>query len=77
VMISSCTHDAYNPRNMNYFKDEKYKVMYTDTEGLAKGISYTGGGGFDAGMRRYGASKLLMVMFMCVYLLHVVFRYNL
>jgi NAD(P)-dependent dehydrogenase (short-subunit alcohol dehydrogenase family) len=76
VMISSGTHDAYNPRNMNNFKDEKYKIMYTDTESLAKGISYTDGGGFDAGMRRYGASKLLMVMFMCVYLLYVVFRCN-
>lgn len=65
VMISSSTHDAYNPMNMNTFKDDKYKIMYTDTESLAKGISYTDGGGFDAGMRQYGASKLLMVMFMC------------
>jgi NAD(P)-dependent dehydrogenase (short-subunit alcohol dehydrogenase family) len=64
VMISSCTHDAYSPRNMNYFKDDKHKIMYTNTESLAKGISYTDGGGFDVGMRRYGASKLLM--FMCV-----------
>jgi len=40
--------------------------MYTDAESLAKEIAYTDGGGFDTGMRRYGASKLLMVMFMCM-----------
>jgi hypothetical protein len=47
--------------------------MFAGTEGLAKGVLYGDGSGFDAGMRRYGASKLLVIslcalvsVFLCV-----------
>lgn len=65
VMVSSWTHDPYDTRNNtpDIFKPDEYKVMFTETENLSKGITYEDDG-YKAGMRRYGASKLLMVMFM-------------
>lgn len=74
VIIASCTHDVDNPHNLNYYKEEKYRVMFTGAEKLAKGVVYRDGSGFDAGMRRYGASKLLVVMFMCALPLYFTLR---
>lgn len=65
VLVSSWTHNSYDNRNdsIAIFKDEKYKVMFENTEGLAKGIVYDDDG-YKGGMRRYGASKLALVMFL-------------
>jgi NAD(P)-dependent dehydrogenase (short-subunit alcohol dehydrogenase family) len=64
VMISSASHDSDHTRNPSAWFPKKYKVMFTDTESLAKGVAYADGKGWEAGMRRYGASKLCLVMFM-------------
>jgi NAD(P)-dependent dehydrogenase (short-subunit alcohol dehydrogenase family) len=65
VLVSSWTHDSYDNRNdsIAIFKGEKYKVMFENTEALAKGIEYDDDG-YKGGMRRYGASKLALVMFL-------------
>ncbi|CZR56267.1 related to dehydrogenase/reductase [Phialocephala subalpina] len=64
VIVQSWTHDTDHPRNNSIaiFSDEEYKMVFTDTETLAKGVTYTDSG-YKAGMRRYGASKTLMMMF--------------
>lgn len=65
VIVSSWTHDPYHSGNdsTGHFKGEEYKTVFTDTETLSKGITYTDDG-YRAGMRRYGNSKTLMVMFL-------------
>lgn len=65
VLVSSWTHDAYDHRNdsISIFKDSEYKVMFPNAEELSKGITYEDDG-FKGGMRRYGASKLALVMFL-------------
>lgn len=67
VIVSSWTHDPYHSGNdvTAQYKDEEYKVVFTDTETLSKGVTYTDDG-YKAGMRRYGTSKTLMVMFLYV-----------
>lgn len=75
VMVSSFTHNSLDPRNdgQKVYSGDEFKEMYTDTESLSKGIVYKDDGnaagvsaGYRAGMRRYGASKLLLLFFMCV-----------
>ncbi|EKD12635.1 short chain dehydrogenase/reductase SDR [Drepanopeziza brunnea f. sp. 'multigermtubi' MB_m1] len=65
VFVSSWTHDADDPRNNSpsAIYPEEFKTMFTSTDALAKGITYTDAG-WNAGMRRYGVSKLLGVMWM-------------
>jgi NAD(P)-dependent dehydrogenase (short-subunit alcohol dehydrogenase family) len=68
VLVSSWMHDPYSPHSSSHviFKEEKYKVMFPGTaDKLAKGIVYDDNG-YYAGMRRYGASKTALVMFMYV-----------
>ena len=66
LFISSFTHDAYD--EMNHFqgqwREHKYRMVYTgNTLELSKGIVYDDEG-YRAGIRRYGTSKFLLVMFM-------------
>lgn len=65
VVLGSWTHDPFDKRNgpLAMFEEEEYKEVFKGTGGLAKGIEYTDDG-YKAGMRRYGASKLLINMFM-------------
>lgn len=65
VMVSSTVHDVHDKANstVGAFDKEEYQTVLKDTEALAKGIEYTDDG-FKAGVRRYGASKTLLVMFM-------------
>ncbi|KAG4440763.1 hypothetical protein IFR05_003750 [Cadophora sp. M221] len=65
VFVSSWTHNAYDPQNNTppIYKGEEFKTMFTSAEALSKGIEYTDDG-WASGMRRYGASKLLGVMWM-------------
>ncbi|KAH7073094.1 hypothetical protein BKA63DRAFT_473561 [Paraphoma chrysanthemicola] len=65
VIVSSTVHDVHDKANstVGAFDKEEYQTVLTDTEDLAKGIEYTDDG-FKAGVRRYGASKTLLVMFM-------------
>lgn len=67
IGVSSYTHDTYDPHNnaLGFF-GEDYKEVFKSTDALAKGVEYEDDG-YLAGMRRYGASKTLMVMFMYVY----------
>lgn len=67
VMVSSWSHNPYDKRNAvtKHLGLPEYKVQYRDTETLAKGVEYTDEGQ-KAGVRRYGASKACLVMFMCV-----------
>lgn len=59
---------AEDPRNdaTGIYKDEKYKVLFHDTESLAKGTwaSSAEDPSSLAGQRRYGAAHLCEVMFM-------------
>jgi len=65
VMVSSTVHDPFDKANatVGAFAKEEHQTVVKDVEALAKGIEYTDDG-LKAGVRRYGASKTLMVMFM-------------
>lgn len=67
VMVSSWSHNPHDKRNAvtKHQGKPEYKVQYNDTETLAKGVEYTDDGQ-KAGLRRYGASKACLVMFMFV-----------
>lgn len=65
VFVASWTHDAFDPQNgiPPIYNGEEFKTMFTSAEALSKGVEYKDDA-WAAGMRRYGASKLLGVMFM-------------
>ncbi|KAH8598515.1 hypothetical protein B0O99DRAFT_506138 [Bisporella sp. PMI_857] len=65
ILVSSVVHDVHDKGNstVGAFDKEEYQTVFKETEALAKGIEYTDDG-FKAGVRRYGASKTLLVMFM-------------
>lgn len=67
VMVSSWSHNPHDRRNVvtKHLGLPEYKVQYHETEALAKGVEYTDEGQ-KAGLRRYGASKACLVMFMYV-----------
>ncbi len=67
VFVASWTHDPHDERNnmMGAYNEEEYKTVLGDVQALAKGIEYQDDGA-KAGMRRYGSSKTLLVMFMLV-----------
>jgi NAD(P)-dependent dehydrogenase (short-subunit alcohol dehydrogenase family) len=69
VIISSWTHDPFDPRNEQHIKLDEQKTIFTDAESLAKpAFDEEKNLGkwelWEAGMRRYGMSKTLMQMFM-------------
>lgn len=72
VMVSSWSHNPYDKRNAvtKHLGLPEYRVQYRETEALSKGIEYPDDGQ-KAGLRRYGASKACLVMFMCVPLINV------
>lgn len=67
LLVSSWSHDPYDSRNngMGIYKGDEYKTLWRDPEVLSKGVEYKDDG-YKAGMRRYGTSKLMLVMFMYV-----------
>ncbi len=67
VFVSSWTHDAFDSRNNAppIFNGEGLRTMFPGTEPLSRGLEYTDDG-WASGMRRYGVSKLLGVMWMYV-----------
>ena len=67
VIVSSWTHDPFYYMNSSYITDEKHKAVIPEggPQALAKPLGNDAGGDeYKAGMRRYGMSKTLMVMFM-------------
>lgn len=66
IVVSSTMHDSFDPQGeaLEMYREED-KEMFENIESLARGVEYDDDGS-KAGARRYGASKLLMVMFMCV-----------
>ncbi|ROV92354.1 hypothetical protein VMCG_09142 [Cytospora schulzeri] len=65
VMVSSWSHNPFDGRNRisSHLGAEEHNTLYRDTEALARGVEY-GDDGEKAGLRRYGASKACLVMFM-------------
>ena len=66
VIVASWTHDPLDTRN-SHIKEESHKTIFTSVDALAKAPIEKKDGPWpewDAGMRRYGMSKTLMVMFM-------------
>lgn len=69
VIVSSWTHDPYYFMNSGYIKKEEHKTVMRDPEELARPAKDDPvGDKYGTGMRRYGMSKTVMIMFMCVYL---------
>ncbi|KAI9155029.1 Short-chain dehydrogenase iccH [Paramyrothecium foliicola] len=68
VIVSGMNHDTEDPRNdaAGIYKDEKYKVLFHNTESLAKGTwsSPQEEPSSLSGQRRYGAAHLCEVMLM-------------
>ena len=67
VIVSSWIHDPSYYMNSSFITDEKHKTVIPEggPQALAKPLSNDAEGDeYKAGMRRYGMSKTLMVMFM-------------
>ncbi|KUL88912.1 hypothetical protein ZTR_03480 [Talaromyces verruculosus] len=77
VVLGSKAHDPSLKQNATPFKDEKWKtILHDSTDPIAKGTwsSYEEDPSWTSGMRRYGASKLCLVMMMYVSLFkHFIF----
>jgi NAD(P)-dependent dehydrogenase (short-subunit alcohol dehydrogenase family) len=66
VIVASWTHDPLDTRNF-HIKEDAHKTIFRDVDSLAKPSIAREKGEWDlcnAGLRRYGMSKTLMVMFM-------------
>ena len=67
VMVASWTHDPLDTRN-SHVKEESHKIIFRDVDTLARPPIEDKKADqwelWNAGMRRYGMSKTLMVMFM-------------
>ena len=67
VFVSSWTHDPAHPLCSSYAKDQSHKTILNDPYDLAKPKKADKTGDeYNAGMRRYGMSKTLMVLWMYV-----------
>lgn len=69
MFMSSTTHDPrWISNRLGAFKDyrELFPLKKDWLRGLAEGTTERDGLDFDAAMRRYGTSKMLMNMLMCV-----------
>lgn len=68
VLTSSWTHDPSHPLN-GHIKDPSHKIIVHDPHDLAKPKEDDKPGDeYNAGMRRYGMSKTLLIMWMYVVL---------
>lgn len=66
VFVSSWTHDPSHPLN-GHITEEKHKTIVNSVDDLARPKeSDKQGDEYNAGMRRYGMSKTLMVLWMWV-----------
>jgi len=69
VLVSSYTHDGLDKQNdgLAYYTSNtgEFKELYKGTDELVKGKEWSDDG-WKAGMRRYGASKTCLVLFMFV-----------
>jgi NAD(P)-dependent dehydrogenase (short-subunit alcohol dehydrogenase family) len=66
VIVASWTHDPLDTRNY-HVEEDIHKTIFRNVDSLAKPPVKSEGGEWElwnAGMRRYGMSKTLMVMFM-------------
>ena len=66
VLVASWTHDPHDSRNF-HVKEDSHKTIFRSVDSLAKPPIESDKGEWEflsAGMRRYGMSKTLMVMFM-------------
>ena len=69
IFMSSTTHDPSFLSNRNgHFKRKEWRLLWRDVDAMAEGRAEVVGRGeeFAAAMRRYGTSKFLMNLFMCV-----------
>ena len=70
VFMSSSTHWPDNKSNSTHVKKEEHRIVWKDIEVLANGSGNVPGvgtgkqGRFEAGLRRYGATKTLLNLFM-------------
>ena len=65
VIVSSWSHDASDPRNAQFIKRENQKKIWREPEDMAyEKITDNPNELYEAGYRRYGLSKTLLVMFM-------------
>lgn len=65
VVLGSKAHDPSLKQNARPFKDEKWKtILHDSTDPIAKGTwsSFKEYPSWESGMRRYGASKLCLIM---------------
>lgn len=65
VVLGSKAHDPSLKQNATPFKDEKWKIiLHESTDPIAKGTwsSHKEDASWASGMRRYGASKLCIIM---------------
>ncbi|KAJ3915869.1 putative short-chain dehydrogenase [Lentinula edodes] len=65
IHVASSAHDPHHWGTRDNFPDDVRDSLYTDTEALAKGhLTNEPKDNYTVGMRRYGTSKLLGVMWM-------------
>ncbi|GIZ49980.1 hypothetical protein CKM354_001299500 [Cercospora kikuchii] len=64
VVTSSAAHDPYGPYSKTFVTEEEHKTVFRNTEILARPELDTPGDEARAGVRRYGMSKTLLIMFM-------------
>ena len=64
VIISSWTHDPPHPLNGHIVADEHYTIFRDSLETLARPAKDQKDDEYNSGMRRYGASKTLIIMIM-------------
>lgn len=64
IFTSSSAHDPFNSFNKAFITEESHKTVYNNTEILAHPPADQPGDEANAGVRRYGMSKMLLIMFM-------------
>lgn len=64
ILTSSTAHDPYFYQNTSFIVEESHKTVFRDTEILAHPTPDKKGDESMSGVRRYGMSKMLCLMFM-------------
>ena len=65
VFVSSWSHDRLDPRHAMFVKTEEQKVAWSAPDKMAyEKVEDLKGDEYPAGYRRYGRSKMLLIMFM-------------
>jgi NAD(P)-dependent dehydrogenase (short-subunit alcohol dehydrogenase family) len=66
VITSSSAHDPYGAYSGAFITEDEHRTVFTDLETLAHPRPDVSGDEASAGVRRYGMSKMLLIMFMYV-----------